>query len=95
MAKDIIDQLKDGINTIVDSTNKAFETGRTQVEIQQLKLKVGNLYKIMGKQVYSYHSEGQTNVDFEDEFIATKLKEISFYNEKIKELEDKVTAAKS
>ena len=94
MAKDIFGQLKERLNGLMDSTNKAIETGKLQIEIQQLKQKISGIQKSVGKHVVDRHIAGDLIVSLDDEAIATKLRDIAFYKEKIKELEQKVGEAK-
>lgn len=90
MAKDILEQIKEGINSLVGTTNKALETGRIQLDIQQMKVKIASLQKSVGKKVFEQYQREHPSVDFEDEELAVQLKEIQFYVDKIKELEERL-----
>lgn len=87
MAKDIIDQLRESFQSLVGTTNKAFETGKIQLDIQQMKLKISNLHKSIGKKVSEQHLAGDLIVNLDDAGMAEQLKEIQFYTNKINELE--------
>lgn len=93
MAKDIIDKIREGIDSLVGTTNKAIETGKIQLEIQQLKLKIGGLQKGVGKYVYAKHQAEDLIVSLDEEELAAKLKELKFYTEKVKDLEEKLRAS--
>lgn len=93
MAKDIIEQIKEGFNSLVGTTNKALETGRIQLDIQQMKLKIANLQKSVGKKVAEHHQAGDLIINLDDEELADKLKELQFYHDKISELEERLKTA--
>lgn len=90
MANDIIGKLKARFNTILNTTNKAIETGKTQIEIQQMKQKMLGLEKAIGKEVVARHLAGDVIVNLDEDQFASRLKEIDFYAMKIKELEEMV-----
>ena len=92
MARDIIEQLRESFNSLVGTTNKAFETGKIQLDIQQMKLKIANLHKSVGKKVAEQHHAGDLIINLEEEDLAEKLKEIEFYTNKINELEERMKA---
>ena len=92
MANDIIGKLKARFDTLLNKTNAAIETGKTQIEIQQMKQKVLSLEKAIGKEVVARHLAGDVIVNLDEEQFTSKLKEIDFYTTKIKELEELVNA---
>jgi hypothetical protein len=84
-----LQKLKTEFNSLLGKTNKAIESGKTQIEMQQLKAKISGVQKEIGKYIYEKHIAKENSVSLNtDDVLIEKLKDISFYQSKIDGLEE-------
>jgi len=86
---DFLKKTKKGFNSLVGKTQKAIESGKASLSVQQYKTKISTVYKEIGKIVFEKHTKGISNLSFSDDDISSKIKEIELYQTKIEELEKK------
>ena len=83
------DKVVSGTKEISDKTGSAIESGKTKLEISNLRKKISKTTHELGKIVVDCHEKGEQSVSLNDDEVTRLLDEIKVYRASIKKLEEK------
>ncbi|MEN7546688.1 hypothetical protein AAG747_02135 [Rapidithrix thailandica] len=78
-------EVRMALSSLLDRTHKLIDSGKAQLEINQLKWKVNTHYRDIGSLIYHENQNGET-IDSQHPEIQEKIREIDEFKEQIQKL---------